>query len=212
MTTVYIDEYPEYIDLSLAELCGIDPSDFDNEIVITGNRDFIDRVNAEWYKRVMSIIDDMETDSYIGQCFSDYSNYPDIDRQKRLAILTAYREEKDNLELACRIANIIFPDKHYECRIIRGSSQSEWNYVAYESEYKPIIDDLEEYYFGECIEIHWVDDNGASCIEYMNYTQFWNIEREGKLKEEISRYVDIDDDIEIMVSDGYTMVKNWRAV
>ena len=127
-----------------------------------------------------------------------------------------YLEENDIYESNTNIMNALeklFPNDTFKWSIIRGSCQGEWQDVIYKAnameDDSGLIDDLQDFYFGYVSEIY---DEEENCVYCVSHTDMWK--HEDNLDNYIRNLCCIDDneEIEILKSDGYSMVKNWVAV
>ena len=207
MLKIYINEQPECIDWNLEEAI----YNLDEDFVLTGNRDYISRTKAEWWTRATDLINDLETDSFPGECFRYYT---DIDREQRKAILKAYEDCRcsDDMEFIVEVANILYPDKKFDTATIRGTCQSDWQEVAYNVNREDDIKYLESFYFGMVSELHLVNDDD-DCWDYITDDELWDMEKSDTLSDLVIRFgYEAGTKCAIYKADGYSRTLDYELI
>ena len=132
-----------------------------------------------------------------------------------------YMEENDINETEGNVLSTLrklFPDDKFDSFAICGCVQGEYADVIYkanafadECNIKELRDCLGDFYFGYVTEIY---DEEENCVIYVSNSEFWEVENEGNIEKYIRELIGIDDDeeVRIMKSNGYTMVKNWERI
>lgn len=126
-----------------------------------------------------------------------------------------YLEENDRPETDVEILKalkILFPDDEYDYCSITGSVQGEWQQVIYKK--KEVIgfdkEYLADFYFGYVAEV--IDEEENLC-EWTSYSELWDAEYKGNLKEYIRDLMQLgDEDFRILKCDGHVTVPNWKEV
>lgn len=215
MIKIYVDTEAELWDMDYKmEVAG---DSFDETFVLTGNRAYQGCTEASWWEKAKEIIGDLDNDSWSGFIGKSLIYYPEMQRAQRKAIVKAYENCRctDDLDFMVEILNIIYPEKEFEVSTIRGYSQGEWQDVVCSKEDAKYIDYLEAYYFGKVTEIHFIDEeNDDDCWEYVTDSELWQWEREDRVKEELLEHFGYkeNEECEVYQSNGYTRVKNWKAI
>jgi hypothetical protein len=192
--------------------------DFDNIFVITGNRDFIETVEAKWWNRAKTILNDLDNYEPIpGSVFNFYTEEDEVSHEQRKAILKVYEDcySIDDAETILKVANILYPEEHYVSRCIRGCCQRDWQYVYCAEKWVDLIDDLEAWYFGDITEIHWEDEENEEDMwcPIIN-DKLWQLKKEPDFKKALLEYLGEPTDLEceIYEQNGYTKVTNWKQI
>ena len=196
MLKIYINTTPEYCDYELEDMIDLD------DFVITGNRDYTDRTDAEWYTKAEDILNDLDNDYFVGQSLV---SYPELSREQRKKIVDAYNNDQisDDLEGLVNLANIIYPDQNFETATIRGYCQGDWQKIAYPAERAKDVKYLEAYYFGMVAEVH-IDDDGDTCWGWMIDDELWDAERNDTLRESMLDFFGYSQDTPCQIYKGET--------
>lgn len=197
---------------------------FSTDFVITGNRDFTGHCENTHFEKIVAVLEkcdvegeieifdtDKEDSAYISHAdiYSDFFKAKIDDEKARAldeAINKYYNRNTENDGL-CEVLTIITEHK-WEHNIIRGVSQSDWNYIYYNADVLD-DDDIEKI----CID-YFALGNGWMVSENENfedafymYTYGWN---DDGIKAEIANAVGYED-VEIFLSkiEGYSRVANY---
>lgn len=112
------------------------------------------------------------------------------------------------------VLNKLYPNDEFDRFDITGYVQREYQTVIYKVNGSNFSDDFKEvfgdFYFGHVTEIIDTQENAH---EYVADSEFWKHE-DNDLEAFIRdlMYIDDDEEIEILKSNGYTTVKNWVAI
>lgn len=208
---------------------------FPDNIAVCGNRDFKEH-KPEIFEKVETVLEQGELAevlenikewkeyySNVTQAISDYlppvnGRYStnSIHALKRLVseYSTCSRSEEDIA--MCRILSIV-TGREWDYRTIRGSMQSEWNYVYYPVEEwsKTAIDVFEIEYFNEGTEwlVHDGDNIPENPGEFSGYTIYCTSWGEEGIREEMSEMTgESPKNIVMYVFDGYVQTPKYREV
>lgn len=191
-------------------------ADFNEKIVVYGNRDYENITEAEWWNKAIDIIRDLDCNGTMDMDIQSYVDYYKCTKETIEKIVKAYDECKysDDLEFVVKVANILFPKKKIETGAIYGYVQREWQYFAYASAEFDTDPTrlLEAFYFGQLAEIT-VNTDGDEYGDVLTDNELWEMERKG-LKAELRKIYDIPEDEELVVMqcDGYKQVADWKEV
>lgn len=175
--------------------------DFDEEVVLSGNRDYNEYTEATWYKRAKDILNDID-------CYDEYPN--DLSEETNAKLKELYDKCKCTDDIIVDVLKLLYPNDIFEEGIIRGYVQREWQEYIVKGNVD--TDLLEAFYFGKIADIY-VENGEDSFGDVITHDELWKAEREG-LKEYMRQRYDIDKDeeIHIMQADGYRQVVNWKEV
>ena len=161
--------------------------DFDENVVITGNRHYREIENASWWDAAVSLIYDMDN-YYEGDAeelayhLGDY----DVSESRLRACARLYEDctDPEDPEFITEIAEILNPKLDLASCTLRGSSQGDWVDAIYVvGKVNPSI--LEDYFWGDLVNISVytveIDEDGDEDEELegsdtISYTEYRNID------------------------------------
>ena len=169
------------------DYCGCD--NFDEQVVLAGNRHCKEYKDSEWYQKAKEVIEDID-------CYELYPEYTSEEVNAKL------KELYDK----CRCTEDAFKDG-----TIRGYCQGDWqNYIV-----KGDVDTdlLEAMYFGKISDITVTTDE-EEFGDIITHDELWKAGRGEGLKEFFkNRYeLDKDEEIHILQADGYKQILDWKEV
>ena len=210
MSKVYIDTIADTSYLfpdEWKEYCYGPSDEFDEVVVITGNRHFNSHTTASWYQRVMEICKWFDY-SYDREDF----DLTDEQYKKAKEIYDKCRTYEDP-DVIVEFLKVLYPGNEFKTRTIRGYDQGDWQECIWKSDSWIDIDYVESFYFGKVAELHY-SDGEDNYIQYVTDDELWKAEYNKKIEELVRENLPIPDDetIEIYKSNGYTMVKNWERM
>ncbi|WP_288681580.1 hypothetical protein [uncultured Eubacterium sp.] len=177
--------------------------DFDEQVVLFGNRDFNGIAEASWYNKAKEILENIDY----------YDEYPEdlstIDNAK----LKELYENCDCIEdIIIDVLKILYPEDEFKEGMIQGYCQSDWeNYIV---KGNVDINLLEAYYFGKISDV-WVEDfnDNGSYSSTITHDDLWEAERKGLEKFLRDRYdIPEDEELHIYIADGTIQVLDWKEV
>lgn len=176
---------------------------FDEKVVLTGNRHFTGCTEAEWYNETKSIIND----------FDFYDELPDeLTEEQKEKIRKLYDECKCTEEIFIDVLKILYPNKTFKTGTIRGYNQGDWqNYIA---EDEIDIETLENFYFGKIADIYVEMEDEETFSDVITHDELWKAKYDGNIKEYFRERFDIpkEEEIHILMADGYVQVADWKEV
>ena len=173
--------------------------DFNEQVVLYGNRDYSGIEEASWYQKAKEIVDDI----------NNYDDYPDdMSEENKEEIRKILLSSCDDVPV--EVLRILYPDDEFKTGTIRGYSQGDWEYYIVKGDVD--VEQLEAYYFGNVVDI-FVKDNEEKYSDVMTCEELWDAEREGYEKVFRERYgIPEDEELKIYVADGYIQTLNWELV
>lgn len=192
--------------------------EFDELFVITGNRQYKETIEASWWKYAHDLMSDLDMDDYPGAVLRYYKP-GELTREQRKALVKLYEDCRcvDDIDTMIDALNIIYPEREFVTRTIRGYCQGDWQEIVYDAKEvnEKIVEYLEAWYFGKMTELHLIT-KGDDCWSTVPDDDLWEWERTGTLRENLLEHFGYDKDtteeVEIYKSDGYRQVKNWVAI
>lgn len=186
---------------------------FDENVVITGNRDYTKIEEASWWNEAKVIIEDFDYNGTMDVNIGDMVEYYGYTKEQIKGIIKAYDECRysDDMDFIVKVAMILHPDMEIETTTLRGYTQGEWNNCAY---VKGSVDEmvLNQYYFGQLVDVT-VNTDDEEYGDIITHDELWEMERNG-LKESLRKRYElaVDEEIVVLRCDGYKQVMNWEEV
>ena len=182
------------------DYCGC--KDFGDQVVLTGNRDYLDFTEAEWYQKTKEILDDIDF----------YDEYPnDISDEVNAKLKEMYDKCRCTEDLLLDVIRLLYPDDTFESGTIRGYSQGDWQNYIVKGDVN--TDLLESMFFGKISDIT-VKTGEEEFGDIITHDELWRAEREEGLKEFFRNHYerDKDEEIHILQAYGYKKVIDWQEV
>lgn len=182
------------------DYCGCD--NFDEQVVLTGNRHCKEYKDAEWYQAAKDILNDID-------CYNEYPEYTSEEVNAKLKEL--YDKCRCTEDIIVDVLRLLYPEDAFKDGTIRGYCQGDWqNYIV-----KGDVDTdlLEAMYFGKISDITVTTDE-EEFGDIITHDELWKVGREEGLKEYFrKRYeLDKDEEIHILQADGYKQIRDWKEV
>ena len=174
---------------------------FDEEVVLIGNRNYSGCTKASWYQKVKEVLNDID-------CYDEYPD--DVSEEVNAKLKELYDKCRRTDDIIVDVLKLLYPNDMFKTGTIKGYCQGEWQeYIVKEN---VDIDLLEAFYFGKVADIT-IDDNGDSFVDVITHDDLWKAERES-LKEYIRKRYDLseDEEIHIFKADGMKQVVNWKEI
>ena len=191
-------------------------ADFDEKIVVYGNRDYNEIAETDWWKKAREIIDylDCEGTMFIMDMLRHFS----YNMETIAKVIKAYDNciYSDDIGFVVEVAKMLTGRKLVTKQIC-GYAQREWQYIAYDKDEfdNDPTDSVEAFYFGKIADVTVIPDGNddESYGDILTDDELWEMERDG-LKEELRKRYDIPEDEELIVMqcDGYKRVADWKEV
>lgn len=175
--------------------------DFDEEVVLVGNRDYNNYTEASWYQRVKQILDDIDC----------YDEYPDnVSDEVNAKIKELYDKCRRTDDIIVDVLKLLYSNDTFKTGTIRGYCQGDWQEYIIKGNVD--VDLLEAFYFGSISDIT-VDSDDDSFGDVITHDELWKAER-GDLKEYFRERYDLseDEEIHILKADGMRQVVDWQEV
>lgn len=182
------------------DYCGCD--NFDEQVVLTGNRHCKEYKDAEWYQAAKDILNDID-------CYDEYPEYTSEEVNAKLKEL--YDKCRCTEDIIVDVLRVLYPEDAFKDGTIRGYCQGDWQDYIVKGDVD--TDLLEAMYFGKISDITVTTDE-EDFGDIITHDELWRAEREEGLKEYFrKRYeLDKDEEIHILQADGYKQVVDWKEV
>lgn len=174
---------------------------FDEQVVLTGNRDYTGCTEAEWYQRAKDVLNDID-------CYDEYPD--DVTEEVKQKLKELYDKCRCTEDIIVDVLRLLYPEDTFETGTIRGYCQREWQDYIIKGNVK--TDLLEAFYFGKIADIQ-IETDEDSFGDVITHDELWKAEREG-LKEYMRKRYELseDEDIHILKADGMKQVVDWKEV
>ena len=176
--------------------------DFDEQVVLTGNRDFGGCTEATWYKRAKDILNDID-------CYDEYPNTVTEEVKQKLKEL--YDKCRCTEDIIVDVLRLLYPEDIFKVGTIRGYCQGDWQDYIVKGDVD--IDILEAFYFRKIADIYVETDDEDSFNDVITHDELWKAEREN-LKEYMRKRYELseDEEIHILQANGMKQVIDWKEV
>lgn len=180
---------------------------FDEEVVLTGNRDYKGCTEASWYQNANELLDDIANDFDTLDICDDYS----LTQEQYKLVKEMYDECRCTKDILVDVIKLLYPEDTFKTGTIRGYSQGDWQDYIVKGDVD--TDLLEAMYFGKISDITITTDE-EEFGDVITHDELWRAEREEGLKEFFRNYYELDknEEIHILQADGYKQVVDWKAV
>lgn len=175
---------------------------FDEQVVLTGNRHCKEYKDAEWYQKTKEVIEDID-------CYELYPEYTSEEVNAKLKEL--YDKCRCTEDIMIDVLRLLYPEDAFKDGTIRGYCQGDWQDYIVKGDVD--TDLLEAMYFGKISDITVTTDE-EKFGDIITHDELWRAEREEGLKEFFkNRYeLDKDEEIHILQADGYKQILDWKEV
>ena len=179
---------------------------FDEEVVLVGNRDYNNYTEASWYQKANELLDDIANDFDALDICDDYS----LTQEQYKTAKEMYDKCRCTEDILIGVIRLLYPEDTFKTGTIRGYSQGDWQDYIVKGDVD--TDLLEAFYFGSISDIT-VDSNDDSFGDVITHDELWKAER-GDLKEYFRERYDLskDEEIHILKADGMRQVVDWQEV
>ena len=182
------------------DYCGCD--NFDEQVILAGNRYYKECTDAEWYQAAKDILNDID-------CYDEYPEYTSEEVNAKLKEL--YDKCRCTEDIIVDVLRLLYPKDAFKDGTIRGYCQGDWQDYIIKGDVD--TDLLEAMYFGKISDITVTTDE-EEFGDIITHDELWRAEREEGLKEFFkNRYeLDKDEEIHILQADGYKQILDWKEV
>lgn len=174
---------------------------FDEQVVLIGNRDYSGCTEAEWYQNAKRILDNID-------CYDEYPD--DLSDETNAKLKELYDKCRCTKDIIIDVLRLLYPEDTFKEGTIRGYCQGEWQEYIIMGDVD--TDLLEAFYFGKISDIQ-VESDEDSFGDVITHDELWKAEREG-LKEYMRKRYELseDEEIHILKADGMKQVVDWKEV
>lgn len=182
---------------------------FDEHVVLFGNRDYAELEEASWWKEAQDIIealdDSVDEDDFIEEYGGYFSRY--VAKEKLYKIYQEYDNwngHSDDTYFIIKVAEVIHPELNLQQATLHGSMQSDWQRTVYDANFVD-VHTLEDFYMGDVMEMRLyqlevedftdceidedfdlheflaeiIEDKWVDDSPIISSTEYWNLRREG---------------------------------
>lgn len=187
------------------DYCGCE--NFDEQVVLVGNRNFTGYTEAEWYQKADELLNDIANDFDALDICDDYS----LTQEQYKTVKEMYDKCRCTEDILVDVIRLLYPEDTFKTGTIRGYSQGDWQDYIIKGDVD--TDLLEAMYFGNISDITVTTDE-EEFGDVITHDELWRAEREEGLKEFFRNHYELgkDEEIHILQADGYKQVVDWKPV
>lgn len=187
-------------------------SGIEENVIITGNKDFTDFCEADFYFEIKDIISDLDC-YFENDIISMYENEYSIETIKKLVACYDNNYMLPDLELIKKLAGILYPDLQLETGVLRGYSQSDWQNVLYKKDFNIDLNILSDYYFGNVCELS-IESNDNIYWQQISNTELFKLENSTDIKKAFRDFLGLSENENIIINkfSGYTQIANYTQI
>lgn len=182
------------------DYCGCE--NFEEQVVLDGNRDYCGCTGAEWYQKAKEILNNID-------CYDEYPT--DISDGVKAKLKELYDKCTCTEDILVDVIKLLYPKDVFKIGTIRGYNQGDWQDYIIKGDVN--TDLLEAMFFGKISDIT-VKTEDEEFGDIITHDELWRAEREEGLKEFFrNRYnIEKNEEIHILQADGYKKVIYWKEV
>ena len=182
------------------DYCGCE--NFEEQVVLDGNRDYCRCTGAEWYQKAKEILNNID-------CYDEYPT--DVSDGVKAKLKELYDKCIRTEDILVDVIKLLYPKDVFKIGTIRGYNQGDWQDYIIKGDVN--TDLLEAMFFGKISDIT-VKTEDEEFGDIITHDELWRAEREEGLKEFFrNRYnLEKNEEIHILQADGYKKVIYWKEV
>lgn len=182
------------------DYCGCE--NFEEQVVLDGNRDYCGCTGAEWYQKAKEILNNID-------CYDEYPT--DVSDGVKAKLKELYDKCIRTEDILVDVIKLLYPKDVFKIGTIRGYNQGDWQDYIIKGDVN--TDLLEAMFFGKISDIT-VKTEDEEFGDIITHDELWRSEREEELKEFFrNRYnLEKNEEIHILQADGYKKVIYWKEV
>lgn len=182
------------------DYCGCE--NFEEQVVLDGNRDYCGCTGAEWYQKAKEILNNID-------CYDEYPT--DVSDGVKAKLKELYDKCTRTEDILVDVIKLLYPKDVFKIGTIRGCNQGDWQDYIIKGDVN--TDLLEAMFFGKISDIT-VKTEEEEFGDIITHDELWRAEREEGLKEFFrNRYnLEKNEEIHILQADGYKKVIYWKEV
>lgn len=182
------------------DYCGCE--NFEEQVVLDGNRDYCGCTGAEWYQKAKEILNNID-------CYDEYPT--DVSDGVKAKLKELYDKCTRTEDILADVIKLLYPKDVFKIGTIRGYNQGDWQDYIIKGDVN--TDLLEAMFFGKISDIT-VKTEDEEFGDIITHDELWRAEREEGLKEFFrNRYnLEKNEEIHILQADGYKKVIYWKEV
>lgn len=182
------------------DYCGCE--NFEEQVVLDGNRDYCGCTGAEWYQKAKEILNNID-------CYDEYPT--DVSDGVKAKLKELYDKCTRTEDILVDVIKLLYPKDVFKIGTIRGYNQGDWQDYIIKGDVN--TDLLEAMFFGKISDIT-VKTEDEKFGDIITHDELWRAEREEGLKEFFrNRYnLEKNEEIHILQANGYKKVIYWKEV
>lgn len=151
------------------DYCGCE--NFEEQVVLDGNRDYCGCTGAEWYQKAKEILNNID-------CYDEYPT--DVSDGVKAKLKELYDKCTRTEDILVDVIKLLYPKDVFKIGTIRGYNQGDWQDYIIKGDVN--TDLLEAMFFGKISDIT-VKTEDEEFGDIITHDELWRAEREEGLKE-----------------------------
>ena len=182
------------------DYCGCE--NFEEQVVLDGNRDYCGCTGAEWYQKAKEILNNID-------CYDEYPT--DVSDGVKAKLKELYDKCTRTEDILVDVIKLLYPKDVFKIGTFRGYNQGDWQDYIIKGDVN--TDLLEAMFFGKISDIT-VKTEDEEFGDIITHDELWRAEREEGLKEFFRNCYNLEknEEIHILQADGYKKVIYWKEV
>lgn len=182
-----------------------------DKFCIFGNRHYNEyNKDIQWMETIINLSTDIQCHYNIDnpedvQELSENYDIPEENILEVAAIIDKYNNP-ETVEAITEMLNAVYGNR-FETKTIRGYCQSDWNEIIYDEDIKESIRYIESMYFGMYSDVRIVEDENNEYWTEIIHDDLWELKDNHS---ELCKFLDVPEDSEVYIQDGYTTTPNWK--
>lgn len=175
--------------------------DFDEKVVLFGNRYYSEICEAEWYETANRILTNID-------CYDEYPD--DVSDDVNAKLKDLYEKCRCTEDIIFDAIKLLYPEDNFDMGTINGYVQGDWQNYIIKGDVDVNI--LEQFFFGKVADITVTTDD-EEFGDVITDDELWEAERDDLRDFMRKRYeLDENEEIRILKADGMIQVPNWKEI
>lgn len=175
--------------------------DFDDNIVLFGNRDMNETKEAQWYQKAKEVLDNIDY----------YDEFPeDFSAETNAKLKDLYDSCRCTDDIMLDVIRLLNPSETFVTGTIRGYCQGDWQY--YIAKENVNVDNLEAFYFGSVADVT-VTTNEETFGDVITHDELWKAKKDG-LRSYLRKRYEIPDNeqLHVFIAEQMASVPKWEEM
>lgn len=175
--------------------------DFDDSIVLFGNRDMNETKKAQWYQKAKEVLDNIDY----------YDEFPeDLSAETNAKLKELYDSCRCTDDIMLDVIRLLNPSETFVTGIIRGYCQGDWQ--CYIAKKNINVDNLEAFYFGSVSDITVTTDE-ETFGDVITHDELWKAKKDGLRSYLRKRYeIPNNEQLHVFMAEQMVSAPKWEEM